>query len=148
LLNFKNFKGLNEDDDEDGHETTESSDDRLELPTALPTFSKKIESNLVIGDFWTNDSTRYQFISELAVFFKTNNILLSNSMHYKAVGVTVLAKYENFARAMNKLCDKENKGRLNKENSKRIKLIQPWVRVVEIKEIFFINWTPYLISCM
>jgi hypothetical protein len=49
---------------------------------------------------------------------------------------------------MNKLCDKENKGRLNKENSKRIKLIQPWVRVVEIEEIFFINWTPFLISCM
>jgi hypothetical protein len=45
LFNFKNFKGLNEDDDEDGHETTESSDDRLEVPTALPTFSKKIESN-------------------------------------------------------------------------------------------------------
>ena len=49
---------------------------------------------------------------------------------------------------MNKLCDKENKGRLNKENSKRNNLIQPWVRDVEIEEIFFINRTPYLISCM
>ncbi len=86
MFNIKNFKGLNEDDNEDGHdETTESSDDRLKVPTALPTFSKKIESNLVIGDFWKNDVNRYQFISELAVFFKNEQHLLSNSMHYKAV---------------------------------------------------------------
>ena len=69
MFNFKTFKSLNEDDDEDGHETNERSDDRLEVLTALPTFSKKIEGNLVIGYFWTNDLTRYQFISELAVFF-------------------------------------------------------------------------------
>ncbi len=118
---------MNEEDDEEDHETIDSSDDRLKVPTALPTFSKKIENNLASGDFWLNDSIRYQFISELAVFFKTNNIQLSNSIHYKAVGVTILAKYENFAHAMKKLCDIENKARLNKESSKRIKLIQPWV---------------------
>ena len=55
----------------------------------------------------------------------------------------VLAKYQNFARSMNKLCDKENKARLNKENSKRIRIIQPWVRDTLIQKIFFIHLISY-----
>jgi hypothetical protein len=61
----------------------------------------------------------------MAVFYHTNNILLTNSKHYKAVCMTVLAKYENFKYSMSKLCDNENKNRLNRD--KKMKTIQPWV---------------------
>ena len=57
---------------------------------------KKIQACLHSGDFWTNDSSRSKFISELAVFCSTSNMILSNSTHYKAIGITTLAKYENF----------------------------------------------------
>ena len=60
---------MNENDDDDGHETIDGSDESLKVPTALLTFSKKISTNLATGDFWTNDSIRYQFISEVAVIF-------------------------------------------------------------------------------
>ena len=39
--------------------------------------------------------------------------------------MTVLAKYENFKYSMSKLCDNENKNRLNRD--KKMKTIQPWV---------------------
>ena len=125
---INHLKGLNDDDDEEDGENNVDLDDRLSVPTALPAFSKRIQTSLIIGDFWTNDSIRYQFITELAVFFQTNNILLANSTHYKAVGITILKKYENFANAMNNLCDKENQARLSSfSNSRRPKLVQPWV---------------------
>jgi hypothetical protein len=118
----------NEDDDEDDVDT--NGDDRLKFPTSLPTFSKKIDSCLKRGDFWTNESDRSQFISELAIFFKTNNILVCKSYHYKAIGITILSKYVNFKDSMNKLCDDENKARYKIINKRKPKLIQPWVCLI------------------
>lgn len=127
---------MNDDDDEEDGENSIDLDDRLSVPTALPVFSKKIQASLNSGDFWTIDSIRFQFITELAVFFKTNNILLANSTHYKDVGITIFKKYEKFANALNKLCDKENHARLNNNNSRRSKLVQPWVMFFFIKRTF------------
>ena len=114
-----------EDDDEDNEHGIKDDDNRLKIPTSLPTFSKKIQQCLIDGDFWITDTSRIQFTSEMAVFYHTNNILLTNSKHYKAVCMTVLAKYENFKYSMSKLCDNENKNRLNRD--KKMKTIQPWV---------------------
>ena len=83
-------------------------DDRLKVPTQLPNFSKTMEISLSSGIFWMDDSLRGQFMSEVALFYSTNNILLNKRSQSKAVCITILAKYENFKRHMNKICDSEN----------------------------------------
>ncbi len=67
-----------EDDDEDNEHGIKDDDNRLKIPTTLPTFSKKIQQWLIDGDFWITDTSRIQFTSEMAVFYHTNNILLTN----------------------------------------------------------------------
>jgi len=93
------------------------------FPTKLPTFSRNVESYLQYGDFWNNDSERGQFISELAIFFYTNNIALCKSCHYKVVVLTLFSNYVKFKDAIVKLCDIENIERT--KNNQR--MIQPWV---------------------
>ena len=92
----------------DDDETEDGCDDRLKVPTELPNFSKRIEGSLNSGILWMDDSLRGQLMSEVALFYSTNNIILNKSPHYKAVCITILAKYENFKRHMNKICDSEN----------------------------------------
>lgn len=108
-------------DDEIDEQVT-IGDSSVKFPTKLPTFSRKVESCLQHGDFWNNDSERSQFISELAIFFSTNNIVLRKSCHYKAVVFTLFSNYVKFKDDIVQLCDIENVERSKKNK----RMIQPW----------------------
>lgn len=56
-------------DDDDDDDNDENGDARLQFPTELPTFSKKILNCLQSGDFWHKSNESSQLVSELAVFY-------------------------------------------------------------------------------
>ena len=59
-------------------------------------------------------------------------------MHYKAIGLTILAKYKKFNEAISILCDIENKSRYNKGSTRKIKILKPWVSILFILFLFII----------